>query len=164
VSSPAHKKVLVVRFEKAPIEGFASLPSTFVGELGATLEVLSQDGAIASVPLAEIRAICFVRDFGTGESWRKQRIFLSRPKTPGLWVRVQFRDGELLEAVTPNNLLGEPGGFLIVPPDPSAQNYHLFVPRSAVSSVEVLGVIGSPLRRRSKPTPTAEEEQLEMFS
>ena len=47
----------------------------------------------------------------------------------------------------PNNLLNDPGGVTIVPPDPSFQNQRIFVPREAASSVEVLGVIGSPLRK-----------------
>ena len=72
-----------------------------------------------------------------------------------------FRDGELLEGVMPNNLLqNEPNGFSFVPPDPTFQNQRIFVPREAVSSLEVLGVIGSPLRRRPKPTA---DDQLEMF-
>ena len=109
--------------------------------------------------MAEIRAICFVREFEGGETWKRQRAFLNRPKAAGLWVRVKFRDGEMLEGVMPNNLLGELNGFAIVPPDPTFQSQRIFVPREAVTAVEVLGVIGSPLRRRGAKVDPDEGKQ-----
>lgn len=143
------------------MEGFAQLPEGLTPE---GLDVLSPAGSVNHLPLHEIRAICFIRDFDAGETWRKQRTFLSRPKATGLWVRVKFRDGEMLEGTMPNNLLSEPSGFAIIPPDPTFQNQRIFVPREAVSAVEVLGVIGSPLRRRTAPKPGPDEgTQIEMF-
>jgi hypothetical protein len=162
VSTSTNKKVLVARFEKAPLEGFVDAPES-LGPDG--LHVLSPIGNLTKVPLGDIRAVCYVRDFDEGETWRKHRAFLSRPKTPGLWVRVQFRDGEILEGVMPNNLLSDPGGVTIVPPDPSFQNQRIFVPREAATAVEVLGVIGSSLRKAAaKKRPTDADDQLEMFS
>ena len=80
----------------------------------------------------------------------------------GIWVRFAFRDGDWLEGVAPNDLLRfEPGGFQAVPPDPTFHNQRIFVPRAAVSTVQVLGVIGSPLRRRVKEP--AKAGQLKMF-
>jgi hypothetical protein len=61
-----------------------------------------------------------------------------------------------------NNLLGDPAGFALVPPDATFQNQHVWVPREAVVAVEVLGVIGSPLRR-VKATAKDGDRQLEMF-
>ncbi|MEO5924063.1 MAG: hypothetical protein ABIR70_09570 [Bryobacteraceae bacterium] len=159
MSTSTNKKVLIARFDKAALEGFAQLSDALPP---GGLDILSQTGAITHVPLAEVRAVCFIREFEAGETWQKQRTFLSRPKAPGLWVRVRFRDGELLEGIMRNNLLGDPGGFALVPPDPTFQNQHILVPREAVTAVEVLGVIGSPLRRI--PKKGAVEGQLEMFS
>jgi hypothetical protein len=159
VSTSTNKKVLVARFERPPVEGFAQLPE---GLTPQGLEVLSPSGALTQVPLAELRAVCFVREFAAGETWQKQRTFLSRPKAPGLWVRVRFRDGEMLEGIMRNNLLGDPTGFALVPPDPTFQNQHIFVPREAVTAVEVLGVIGSPLRR-PKAASKDGDKQIEMF-
>lgn len=162
MSTSTNKKVLVARFEKAALEGFVDAPES-LGPDG--LHVLSPKGALTRVPLADIRAVCYVREFEEGETWRRHRAFLSRPKTPGLWVRVQFRDGEILEGVMPNNLLSDPGGVSIVPPDPSFQNQRIFIPREAASSVEVLGVIGSSLRKpAAKKRPLDADKQLEMFS
>ena len=60
-------------------------------------------------------------------------------------MRLLFRDGDSLEGMLANNLmLVEPAGFSVVPPDPTFQNQRVFVPRRALESVQVLGVIGSP--------------------
>lgn len=158
MSTSTNKKVLVARFDKGPVEGFAQLPDALAQ---GGLDVLSPASTLTRVPLAEIRLVAFIRDFGAGETWSRHRSFLNRPKAPGLWVRVKFRDGQTLEGVMPNNLLADPAGFSLVPPDPTFQNQRIFVPREAATAVEVLGVIGSPLRR--KPKPATDEQQLEMF-
>ena len=49
-----------------------------------------------------------------------------------------------------------------MPPDPTFQNQRIWVPRPALEGIEVLGVIGSPLRRR-KPEEKVDEGQLKMF-
>ena len=70
------------------------------------------------MPYPEIKSIAFVRDFETATG-RSARTFHTRPKMDGLWVRLQFRDGDGLEGVMPNNLLQvEHYGFRVMPPDP----------------------------------------------
>ena len=68
---------------------------------------------------------------------------------------LRFRDGETMEGIIPNNLMGlDPGGFSVIPPDPFGNTQRIFVPRSALAGIEVLGVVGSPLRKRKqKPAP-----------
>ena len=81
----------------------------------------------------------------------------------GLWVRLDFTDGDTAEGLIANNLLSlEATGFQFIPPDPTFQNQRIFVPRTALTNVQVLGVIGSPLRRKRAAKPAA-EGQLEMF-
>jgi hypothetical protein len=67
-----------------------------------------------------------------------------------------------MDGIMSNNLLQvEPQGFSFIPPDPGYQNQKVFVPRAALATIQVLGVVGSPLKTgRAKPTP---KEQLEMF-
>jgi hypothetical protein len=156
----SNKKVLLVRFDRASLQGFVQTPAGLEGE---AIELLRPDGGLVRVPSSEIKLVCFVRDFEAGETWRENQAFATRPKTAGLWVRFRFRDGDRLEGLLPNNLLQfEASGFSAIPPDPSFQNQRVFIPRLALAGVEVLGVIGSPLRRRTgKPAP--EEGQLKMF-
>ena len=129
---------------------------------GDAVELLRPEGNLVRIPFSETKVVCFVRDFEDGETWHEHQAFATRPKTPGLWVRFRFRDGDWMEGILPNNLLSmEVSGFNAVPPDPSFQNQRVFLPRAALSSVEVLGVIGSSLRRR--PAKKPEDGQLQMF-
>jgi hypothetical protein len=158
--SSSNKKVLIVRFDRETLQGFVQTPAGLEGE---AVELLRPEGSLVRIPFSETKVVCFVRDFGEGETWREHRSFATRPKTGGLWVRFKFRDGDWLEGIVANNLLQiESSGFSSIPPDPSFQNQRIFVPRSALTGVEVLGVIGSPLRRRPSKKPGA-EDQLKMF-
>jgi hypothetical protein len=160
VPQSTNKKVLLTRFDREPVEGFVHASAGFDQE---AVEVLTPSGTLLRVPILETKVVCFVRDFEGGETWRDHRVFLTRPKTPGIWVRLLFRDGDAVEGMLPNNLLLlDATGFSIIPPDPTFQNQRIFVPRSALSEVQVLGVVGSPLKRRQPKKPTA-EDQLEMF-
>jgi Family of unknown function (DUF6982) len=153
------KKVLVTRFDREPLSGFVNPQSYLLAE---GLELMSQSGALSIVPFDEIKFVCFVRDFQQGEPRKELRQFGTRPKMEGLWIRMRFRDGDAMDGMLANNLLTlDSYGFSVVPPDPGFQNQRIFVPKAALSAVQVLGVVGSPLRtRKTKPTP---KEQLEMF-
>lgn len=159
MAASTNKKVLVARFDRETLLGFVQTPGGFSSE---AVELLTPDGGLVKVPYTEAKAICFVRDFEAGETWREHRAFATRPKSAGLWIRLLFRDGDSLEGMLANNLLLiEAVGFSVIPPDPTFQNQRIFVPRAALGEVQVLGVIGSPLRRR---LPKVEKsDQLEMF-
>jgi hypothetical protein len=83
----------------------------------------------------------------------------------GLWLRLRFRDGDTIEGLAPNNLLGlETGGFTIVPPDGTFHNQRIYIPSEALHAVEVLGVIGTPLRRKVRaPAPEDVGKQIALF-
>lgn len=160
MAQSTNKKVLLARFDREPVEGFVQASAGFEGD---TIEVLTPSGSLLRVPVSETKAVCFVRDFDLGETWRQHRTFLTRPKMPGIWLRLLFRDSDSIEGMLQNNLmLVDPAGFGIIPPDPTFQNQRIFVPRAALREVQVLGVVGSPLKRRpAKKAPA--EGQLEMF-
>ena len=154
-----NKKVLVSRFDREALSGFVS-PHTYL--LPEGLELLSQDGTVNIIPYQEVKLVCFVRDFQQGEPRKELRLFTTRPKMEGLWIRMRFRDGDAMDGLLANNLLLlESYGFSVIPPDPGFQNQRVFIPKAALTRVEVLGVIGSPLRLR-KTKPTA-KEQIELF-
>jgi hypothetical protein len=162
VAGTTNKRVLVARFDREPLRGFVQTPAGFDAH---SLELLTPDGSLLDVPFSETKAVCFVRDFESGETWREHRAFATRPKSAGLWVRLRFRDGDSLEGMLANNLMVvEAGGFSVVPPDPTFQNQRIFVPRAALTEVQVLGVIGSPLRPRRRPKlMDQKDDQLKMF-
>lgn len=160
MAGTTNKRVLVARFDRETLRGFVRAPAGFDGD---ALELLTPEGSLLQVPFAETKAICFVRDLESAETWQAHRSFAARPKSSGLWVRLRFRDGDSIEGMLPNNLMmQEVAGFSIVPPDPTFQNQRIFVPRQALTEVQVLGVIGSPLRRKAKPLEE-KPDQLKMF-
>ncbi len=159
MTTSTNKRVILRRFQRENLAGFVN-PQTYQQPDG--VELLTTAGAILSVPYTELKTLHFVRDFEPGEPASETRVFHTRPKMSGLWIRLRFRDGEVMEGVLANNLLPvEPHGFTFVPPNPTSQNQKVFVPRAALLEVQVIGVVGSPLRP-SKPKPKP-KEQIELF-
>jgi hypothetical protein len=154
LTSSTTKKALIRRFGRETLAGYINAV-TFLQPAG--VELLSAEGQLATVPYDDIKTVAFVRDFDLPEDQDRQ-VFLTRPKMAGLWVNLRFRDGEVMEGIVPNNLLQlEHHGFAVVPPDPYGNRQRVFVPRTALLSVEVLGVVGSPLKRRqAKPAPAGQ--------
>jgi hypothetical protein len=152
------KKAILRRFEKEPLAGYVN-PLSFLQPGG--VELLSPEGAVTIIPYAEIKTVSFVRDLGGGVE-PGRRTFHTRPKMAGLWLSLEFRDGEILEGLMPNNLLqAEPAGLTVIPPEPYGNHQRIFVPRAALRAAAVLGVVGSPLtKRRAKPAP---KEQIGLF-
>ena len=158
MASSTTKKAVIRRFQKEPLAGYVN-PASYLQPAG--VDLLSAQGNVSTVPYEEIKTISFVRDFeDAGDTGR--RVFNTRPKMEGLWVSLQFRDGEVMEGIMPNNLLQwEPYGFTVIPPDPYSNQQRVFIPRAAVESVVVLGVVGSPLKKRkAKAVP---KEQIGLF-
>jgi len=152
MASSTAKKVIVRRFERENLTGFVN-PLSYLQP--TCLELLKPEGTLMLLPYEEIKSVSFVSDFDAPAE--PQRIFMTRPKLEGLWVRMLFRDGEVMDGILPNNLLSwEIAGFTVTPPEPDSNNQRVFVPRSALTSIQVLGVVGSPLRasrKKTKATP-----------
>lgn len=159
MSSSTNKKVVIYRFDRESIAGFVS-PQTWLATSG--VEVLTPAGAVATVPYGEIKAVCFVKDFDGGVWAGERRLFASRPKTEGLWVRALFRDNDFVEGILPNELLQlEAQGYLVAPPDASSNNQRVFLPRTALKEMKVIGVVGTP-RRPAKAKPEV-KIQIDLF-
>ncbi len=154
------KKVRISRFDREPLLGYVN-QSTYLRPTG--VELLTPDGNYSVVPYDEVKSVQFVKDFEPPDPATERKTFSTRPKMDGLWVRIRFRDGEVMDGILANNLLTmEPHGFTVVPPDPYSNNQRLFLPRVALTELQVLGVVGSPLRRRVK-AKTAPKEQIGLF-
>jgi len=157
VSGSTNKRVRILRFEREQVDGFVH-PQTFQTSSG--IEMLSRDGNILTLPYQEVKVLCFVQDFDELLPDLNNRTFSSRPKTSGLWVRMSFRDGAILDGILPNNLLNsEPHGFTVTPPDLAVTPQRVFVPRVALNAIHVLAVVGSGLGRTKKP----DERQISIF-
>lgn len=151
-----HKKVIVRKTDRDTVNGYVA-PSHFVHD--GKLELLNTTGNVVGIELADIKCVFFVRDFGDSDSLSR-KTFTTRPRAEGLWVRIKFKDGEVLEGLMPNDLsLTTAEGFLINPPDLRSNVQRMFVPRTALESLNVLAVIGAT-RRQRRP---ADVRQVPMF-
>jgi hypothetical protein len=141
------KKVIVRKLGRDSVSGYVA-PADFVRE--GRLELLNTSGKVIQIDLTEIKTVDFVRDFAdSGGPSRKT--FATRPRTEGLWVRLKFADNDVIEGMIPNDLRQiSAEGFLITPPDTRANIQRLFVPRSALTEVNVLAVIGQSQARRKR--------------
>jgi hypothetical protein len=140
------KKVIVRKLGRDSVSGYVAT-ANFVSE--GKLELLNTSGKVITIDLDEIKTVDFVRDFAdSGGPSRKT--FTTRPRTEGLWVRLKFIDNDVIEGMLPNDLRQiSAEGFLITPPDTRANIQRLFIPRAAVTEVNVLAVIGqTPARRK----------------
>jgi len=156
LAGSTNKKIVIRRFDRESLPGFVN-PQTYLQ--GAGVEMLTVSGSILTVPYEEIKALHFVRDFDIPELSAENQVFLARPRGNGVWVRMKFRDGEVMEGIMPNNLLYlEPHGFTVVPPNAADR---VFVPRAALAELQVVGVVGGPARPgKAKPKP---KEQIGLF-
>jgi hypothetical protein len=152
-----HKKVIVRKTNRDTLPGYVG-PNFIVD---GKLEVLNTAGNVVLLDLADIKGVYFVREFGDSEALTR-KTFTTRPRGEGLWVRVRFRDNEIMEGMMPNDLVQvTPAGFLINPPDTRSNTQRIFVPRTAITELKVLAVIGAQQRKR-KAAPS-DERQREMF-
>jgi hypothetical protein len=159
-SSSTHKKVVILLLDGAAIKGYLN-PAT-LGR-GEEADLLTVSGEHRSIALKDIKSVYFVREFA--EPFELERkTFLSRPKLGGLWVRLRFRDEDALEGIVGNNLLDMlDSGIQLTPPDLHGNTLRLFVPRSALLEMKVLGVVGIARRApqgQPRTKPAAEQSKL----
>jgi hypothetical protein len=153
-----HKKVIVRKMDRDSISGYVS-PTQFVNE--GKLELLNTSGNVVAMELREIKGVYFVREFGDSESLTR-KTFTSRPRSEGLWVRLRFKDNEILEGLMPADLTQNmQEGFLVNPPDQRSNTQRIFVPRTALESLTVLAVIGAT--RRPRRGAADDQRQVPMF-
>ena len=168
--SSAHKKVIVRRLTNETLPGYLPLAG-FVRN--HTIDLLDLEGRILPIPLETIRSIAYVRDFNRDDPDDPERLtrrtFLARPRTEGLWLRLTFRSGDLLEGLAPTDrslvdALVDDAGLFLTPPDTRSNTQRIYVPRAAITDLQLLAVITSPSRRQPLPSePTKETLQEELF-
>jgi Family of unknown function (DUF6982) len=152
-----HKKVIVRKVDRDTVNGYVAT-AHFVQD--GKFELLNTTGNVVAIDVADIKVVFFVREFGDADSLPR-KTFTTRPRAEGLWVKIKFKDGEVLEGLMPNDLsLSLAEGFLINPPDLRSNVQRMFVPRTALESLTVLAVIGASKRQRTGPSDV---RQVPMF-
>jgi hypothetical protein len=158
-TASTHKKVIVLLLDRRSVKGYLN-----PGTLGPAekIDLLTADGEHRAIDLAEVKSIHFVREFVDAPA-PERKTFLSRPKLDGLWVRLQFRDEDVMEGIIANDLLDLwDKGVQLTPPDLHGNTLRIFIPRSALAEVKVLGVVG--VARRAPADTRAAASQSKLFT
>ncbi len=154
------KKVVILLLDRSHLKGYLN-PAGLAGSEG--FELLTPDGEHVSVAMSTVKSVYFVREFP--ENFQPERkVFLSRPKLDGLWVRLRFRDEDVMEGIVANDLLDLlDNAVQLTPPDLHGNTLRLFIPRSALAEMKVLGVVGAA-RRTPRAAGAAASSQSKLFN
>jgi hypothetical protein len=140
-----HKKVVVMLEDGTALKGYLNPSGLSSAE---SVDLLTPDGEHKEIALAVIKAIYFVADLNQPFE-PERKVFLSRPKLEGLWLRLTFRDRQTMEGLSSNELLETlDRGVQFTPPDLHGNCLRMFVPRAALVEVKVLGIVGTAKRPR----------------
>jgi hypothetical protein len=98
-------------------------------------------GQTIQVQSAAIKAIFFVKTFEGSKRYSEFKVFTNQPNGSGVWVRVQFLDGEVMEGVATNSLetYTKPV-FQLTPPDPASNNQAVLVSKHFLQEMQILGL------------------------
>jgi hypothetical protein len=161
--SSSRKKVIVRKFTRDWVAGYVSADSFTRHD---ALEILDLSGKALSISIHDLKWVCFVRDFNSGELDNPEKFvrksFSGRPRGEGLWLRVQLRDGDALEGLSENNIgLLDADGFFLTPPDTRSNTQRVWLPRAALTELEVVAVIGGAARKKPSTETRPEEGRQE---
>lgn len=101
----------------------------------------AKDDTFHEIPISGLKAVFFVKSFEGQGNRNDLKFFSNAPMVHGIWVQLQFKDGEIMEGIVLNGMhhLTEPG-FFLHPTDPDANNKLIYVLKSALADFRVLGV------------------------
>ena len=168
--SSAHKKVIVRRFTGETLPGYLPL-SAFVRN--RSIDLLDLTGRVVPLLLNDIKHVCYVRDFNLHDTVNPERLtrraFLAKPRTEGLWLRMTFRTGDLLEGLAPIDItladdLIQDTGLHLTPPDTRSNTQRIYVPRTSITELQLLAVITTPSRRKPLPASSVPSMQEDLFN
>jgi hypothetical protein len=142
---------VVIQFGTRTVKGYLESPAwNTIEELLSNAPIKAPDtfrirlletDEVEEISTADVKAVFYVNCFN-GNSKHKELNFYSRaPIVHGIWVRCQFRDGEVMEGIVYNSIryLVDPGFFLL-PTAPGSNNKLVYVLKSWLTDHRVLGV------------------------
>jgi hypothetical protein len=141
---------VVVQFGAQTIKGYLESPA------GNTIEELLRGAPLSSpeslrirclesdiveeISIKDVKAIFYVHSFEGDAKHKELNYYGKSPIVHGIWMRVQFFDGEVMEGIVHNSLryLVDPG-FFLMPTDPFSNNKLVYVVKSQLADHRVLG-------------------------
>lgn len=144
LTAPDDSRRVIVRFaDGTTLRGYSTVED--VQELKShSLEKFSirnMAGDTEDVEVSGLKAIFFVKTFEGTQDYSEFKVFTHQPSGRGVWVRVHFLDGEVMEGIAPN-ALGTFASrvFSLTPPDPQSNNQTVIVSKSCLKEMQILGL------------------------
>jgi hypothetical protein len=163
--SSSLKKAIARKLSREWLAGYVAAEE-FCRE--GVLELLDLAGKVILLRQEELKWLCFVRDFNSGELANPERLlhktFAGRPRTEGLFLRLRLTDGDLIEGIAANDRALIAGrGLSLLPPDTRSNTQRVWIPPTAIAALEVVAVIGSAPRKKAPATQPELLDQEELF-
>jgi hypothetical protein len=125
---------VVVRYRDGRIlRGYTSDLNVVRPQFHFSLDPVSGDPLV--VPLAQLKALFFVREFAGDPSYEERKVFTAPPE--GRKLEVTFDDGEVLVGST-LSYRPDAHGFIVHPADAQSNNVRVFVSSAAVRHVQFM--------------------------
>jgi len=153
--SSGRKKAIFRKFSRDWLAGY--VPASGFAHDGR-LEMLDLDGKVIELAVGDLKWICYVRDFNSGELNNPERLlrktFAGRPRGEGLFVRARLKDGDLVEGLAGNDVtLVSSDGIFLTPPDLRSNTQRIWIPNTSLEELDIVAVIGTA---KKKPPVEAE--------
>jgi hypothetical protein len=141
---------VVIQFGTRTVKGYLESPAwNTIEELlsGAPLSTpetlrvrLFESNAVEEISINDVKAIFYVHNFDGDANHKEMSFYGKSPIVHGIWMRVQFLDGEVIEGIVHNSIryLLDPG-FFLVPTHPGSNNKLIYVSKSQLIDHRVLG-------------------------
>ncbi len=162
-----HKKVIIRLFDAGTVSGYMPAYGFLESDVVALMDTA---GRAILFRINEIKWIAYVRDFNSGDAAEPERIgrrtFPARPRNEGLWLRMTFQDGDILEGlaaldITFLDAIVKDHGVMITVPDARSNAQRIYVPRSSLTGMDLLGIVTAASKR--KTAATVRERQPSLF-
>jgi hypothetical protein len=143
MSSTDQRRVIVRFANGRTLRGYctADAHQAAGNNLPERISIRNSSGNVEEVELAGLKAIFFVKTFEGSKDYSEFKVFTHQPSGRGVWVRVHFHDGEVMEGVAPNSLSTFSGTvFSLTPPDPQSNNEIVIVAKSCLKEMQILGL------------------------
>ena len=141
---------VVIQFGTMTVKGYLESPAwNTIEELlsGAPLSTpetlhvrLFDTNTVEEISIKDVKAIFYVHNFDGDANHKEMSFYGKSPIVHGIWMRVQFLDGEVIEGIVHNSIryLVDPG-FFLVPTHPGSNNRLIYVSKSQLADHRVLG-------------------------
>jgi len=141
---------VVIQFGTRTVKGYLESPAwNTIDELlsGAPLSTpetlhvrLFESNTVEEISIKDVKAIFYVHNFDGDANHKEMSFYGKSPIVHGIWMRVQFLDGEVIEGIVHNSIryLVDPG-FYLVPTHPGSNNKLIYISKSQLADHCVLG-------------------------